>query len=629
MCLNCGQCNEWINDVLWKRKQQRTRDLILSGFDEVWYNNKYSLTMGRPRGLEHYLKIGAKAGYSPNAIFDEEFYLSIHSDIASEVQAGAFLSGYDHYTRHGRLENRACHGPKFRLPLDYSHLLPLFDEDWYDHEYGLKDAQPHGFKHYLLTGARKGFSPHAEFDERFYISFYNDAGHAVSSRSFLCGYEHYVVAGRAEGRLTKHNLTKILDLKYPGLTDPIGIAEARQIERRLTPIHACSGEHEERYWILVPSLDPDIFFGGYKALIELVVGLASLTASITVVVCGQSYDDGSYFRHWSARQERIAAAFENIQIVSGASIAEPLCISPSDKIFAYSAWEAHLAHKLAAYTESGLFAWLVQEYEPIFQSYSAEHALVANAYRLPHYPIFNSMELKDYFRHNRLGVFAGEKVPVPQRDFAVFGHVLTNLKAPTLIRLKNRHSKTLILYARPEAHAKRNLFPLALIALNELVQEGSFVGSWEFHGLGALAETTIPLGQTYKLNLHAKMTEKDYVAFMDKIDVGLSLMYAPHPGLVAFEMASAGALVVTNTFDNRSATYLRGLSENVIPCEPTISGIKQALILAIASSNDFAARIRGAQISYCHSARSWSEVFDEKFFRYEMSGFLGTCLHRN
>ncbi|WP_457155286.1 rhamnosyltransferase WsaF family glycosyltransferase, partial [Mesorhizobium sp. P5_C1] len=175
-----------------------------------------------------------------------------------------------------------------------------------------------------------------------------------------------------------------------------------------------------------------------------------------------------------------------------------------------------------------------------------------------------------------------------------------------------------------EAHAKRNLFPLALIALEEMTQQGSFVGPWEFHGVGALAETTIPLGRGHKLNLHAKMTEAEYEAFMHKVDVGLSLMYAPHPGLVAFEMASIGARVVTNTVDGRSEAHLRGLSENIIPCEPTISGIKQALTEAIESLHDFSGRVRGMRINRSHGVKSWSEVFNDEFFQCEMDGFLGT-----
>jgi hypothetical protein len=510
------------------------------------------------------------------------------------------------------------------LPPDYSHLQPMFDEDWYDRTYELNNQELHGFAHYLAKGACSGYSPNADFDEQFYSAFYRDVRLAISSREYLCGYEHYVLSGRAENRLTKHILTKTLDVRHPSLTHPVGIAQARSIEHMLAPIAACAGAGEESYWILVPTLDPDIFFGGYKALIELVVGLASLKRPITIVTCAQDDDDGSYFRYWMTRQIRIAVAFGTVRIVNGRRLTAPLRLSPTDKIFAYSAWEAHLAHHMAAHVKSGLFAWLVQEYEPVFHDYSAEHVIVASAYQLPHYPIFNSTELKDYFQHHRLGIFSGDRQPSRRRDFAVFEHVLTNLRAPTLADLKGRPSRTLVFYARPEVHAKRNLFPLALLALEEMAQQGSFVGPWEFHGVGALAEATIPLGRGHKLNLHAKMTEAEYDAFMHKVDVGLSLMYAPHPGLVAFEMASVGARVVTNTFDNRSETHLRGLSENIIPCEPTISGIKQALTEAIESLHDFSGRVRGMRINRSQGVKSWSEIFNSEFFHCEMDGFLGT-----
>ena len=45
-------------------------------------------------------------------------------------------------------------------------------------------------------------------------------------------------------------------------------------------------------------------------------------------------------------------------------------------------------------------------------------------------------------------------------------------------------------------------------------------------------------------------------------DVGLALMYTPHPSLVPIEMASAGMLTVTNTFENKTADALaRDLAE--------------------------------------------------------------------
>ncbi len=324
----------------------------------------------------------------------------------------------------------------------------------------------------------------------------------------------------------------------------------------------------------------------------------------------------------------MAPAFESVQIISRQNLNEPLRLTPTDKIFAYSAWEAHLAHHMAAHTKSGLFAWLVQEYEPIFHDYSADHAIVTSAYRLPHYPIFNSAELKNYFQQRSLGVFSGDRPPAPRRDYAVFEHVLTPLRAPTLAELQARTSRSLIFYARPEAHGKRNLFPLALIALQEMAREGGFVGSWEFHGLGALAEATIPLSRDHKLILHAKMPEAEYSAFMHNADVVLSLMYAPHPGLMTFEMASVGARVVTNVFESRSESYLRGLSENIVPCEPSVSDIKRALTEAIESLHDFSSRVRGMRIANSQFKNSWAEVFNKDFFHHEMSGFFGTDRQR-
>ena len=64
--------------------------LISACFDEVWYDYKYALTSRKLRGLDHYFTIGAKAGYSPNAAFNEEFYLFTNPDVAKAVQAGSF-----------------------------------------------------------------------------------------------------------------------------------------------------------------------------------------------------------------------------------------------------------------------------------------------------------------------------------------------------------------------------------------------------------------------------------------------------------------------------------------------------------------------------------------------------------
>ncbi len=94
-------------------------------------------------------------------------------------------------------------------------------------------------------------------------------------------------------------------------------------------------------------------------------------------------------------------------------------------------------------------------------------------------------------------------------------------------------------------------------------------------------------------------------------------------------MASVGARVVTNVFENRSAAQLRAISENVYPCEASIPGIEEALCAALKSVDDIASRGRGMHLRREGAQRqSWADVFDDQFFETNLGGFLGIPEHR-
>ena len=594
---------------------------LAARFDAHWYDHHYGLADCVLHGFSHYVAVGAKAGYSPNALFDEKRYLERYGDVADSVQKGGFLNGFDHFVQHGEGESRSWEWPT-PPQTEWRHLAPFFDADWYDKQYRLKDAPIRGLEHYLADGLKAGNSPNARFDEHFYRAFYQDVRQAIAQGRFICGFEHYVLAGRYEGRIPTHDLGEALDTKCPGLTLPVAFGTADEIMRRLAPLPACPGDHDETVWFLLPSLNPDLFFGGYKAAIELIIALTGRGRCVRIILCGQD-DDGEYGLSVLKRSERTAAAFRKIVITNRRDLKSPLRIGPYDTIFAYSAWEAYLAHDLARFTHGKRFAFLVQEYEPVFHDHGDEHAVVAGAYRLPHYPIFNSIALRDYFEHNALGVFGASRPPVRGSDYAVFEHILTKIAPPSAAEMGSRAVRRLVLYARPEQHARRNLFALALLALRSAVRNGLFIGDWEFYGVGSLKPHTVSLGPGAEMYLLPKMDEASYARFMRATDIGLSLMYAPHPGLVAFEFASVGARVVTNVYENRSAPYLRSLSENIIPCEPTPSGIEESLSVATATLQDIPSRVRGMTVHREAAARdSWPQVFDADFFETEMAGFF-------
>ena len=60
-------------------------------------------------------------------------------------------------------------------------------------------------------------------------------------------------------------------------------------------------------------------------------------------------------------------------------------------------------------------------------------------------------------------------------------------------------------------------------------------------------------------------------------------MYTPHPSLVPIEMASAGMLTVTNTFENKTADAMSAISPNLITAEPSVEGVVGGIAEAVAA----------------------------------------------
>lgn len=598
--------------------------VLATNFDDLWYNERYQLTDAKLNGLAHYLSVGIDAGHSPNSNYNEAYYLSANPDVAEAKRKGEWRCGYEHFVRFGRHEMRAA------MPRDalmsgrnWSYLSVFFDDEWYNNEYGLTASEPRGFNHYLGTGAKAGLSPNPNFDEQFYRSFYQDIAKSLRDGRFISGFEHYVVSGRFENRLPKFSAERALDCKFPGITSPVGVHVADAIAARIRSLPARKGHGRQTVWFLLPTLNPDIFFGGYKSVLELIRAFVERGKAVNIVICNDN-DDGVYGL-WRLRNDPIVAALRAARIFCRANLETPLSIGPNDRIVAYSTWEAHLAHELARLTDQPEFALLVQEYEAIFHEHGPEHAMVSAAYNLPHFAIFNTEALRRYYESNRLGIYARLAKPRRGTNYALFEHVLTRLPPPTTEDLRTRGTRRFVLYARPEQHANRNLFALALSALRNMVEDGRFDEEWEFHGIGALQKGTIRLGRATEMTLHSKFDEPDYRRFMQSIDLGLSLMYAPHPGLVAYEMASVGARVVTNVYENRSAAQLRAISENIYPCEPSIAGIEDALCSALRSVGDIASRERGMRLRREGTPKpSWADAFDDLFFETELGSFLGS-----
>ena len=119
------------------------------------------------------------------------------------------------------------------------------------------------------------------------------------------------------------------------------------------------------------------------------------------------------------------------------------------------------------------------------------------------------------------------------------------------------------------------MFELGLIAHLAGDRAGRFGDEWEFFGIGSVSgRSRVALAGGAQLEILSRAQPGRTTARCSAAhDVGLSLMFTPHPSLVPIEMASAGLLTVTNTFDTKTARAdLTAISRNLIAGRPEHRG---------------------------------------------------------
>jgi hypothetical protein len=364
--------------------------------------------------------------------------------------------------------------------------------------------------------------------------------------------------------------------------------------------------------LLVPTIDLEHFFGGYIAKFNLAHRLIQAGLRVRVVTVDPV---GRLPRSWRQTIEAYSGldgVFDRLEVTFGREQA-PLEVNPADGFIATTWWTAHIARDaLRSLGESGRagdarFLYLIQEYEPFTFPMGTYAALAQESYAAPHFGLFSSELLREYFRRHGIGVFA----PGLDGDAlsSSFQNAITDVPPPTVAALAGRPSRRLLFYARPEPHAARNLFELGVLALGRALARGAIPGDWELNGIGSLApQTVVPVGEGAALRLLPRMSQADYAQALRDHDVGLALMYTPHPSLVPIEMASAGMLTVTNTFENKTSDALRAISGNLVAAPPVIEAIADALGEAVAGADDAERRVRGSAVAW---SRDWQASFDE------------------
>lgn len=615
-------------------------------FSEVWYRNEYkdvseAIASGKfISGYVHYCNVGFFERRFPSFYYKKlaaECNNSVKSDVAPEFfDAGEYLARnadarlfmenfpwVEPVRLYNLLGRYIGHHVGFAGTLESS-MYSYFDPEFYKSTYGLDSelSAADAFQHYLGVGVRAGHSPSLQFNETWYRAFYKDVRDSIGQGFLRNGLHHYLVAGQAEGRLPVDNKREALEKALPGVTAPTLLNAVDGLEAKLNPAPApVRNDGKKIFWFVCPRLNPDMVFGGYRAAFQLLSGLKTYLKEQTDYSLGvlltEEYANMDYFRYRLKPTSPDVQLFADIPVVSVHQAetddddAPRFGVGPQDRFLCYSCWDAWYARAYVKQTDCARFFSLVQENEAIFHPSGTMQALSEAAFRLNSYQIFNSHELASYFRKRKLGVFARDNVE-EGKDFGAFQHVPTKLPVQTVDSIRGRRDKWIVMYARPEIHALRNMFDLCVLALRQACAEKLFDESWNFLGLGTLSECLpVDLGGRHKLVLKKKLSESEYINVMNKIDIGISLMHAPHPSVVPFEFASTGALVVTNTYQDRDEAFFAGISPNIIASEASVDGLVDGLRKAVAQQGDAEGRIANRLKI---DALRWDDVFNTAFF---------------
>lgn len=637
-----GLCEPSISDVDLVLLYLDTPDLCMLSpcrlFVEAWYRDRYADVQAAivsglfPSGYTHFINAGLQEGRWPSPRMERRSVGVLPADEVSEVSedylerdldAREFISVFnwvrptDYYNIYGRYLNAPPPTLSEELPAELTTLhgavFAEFDEAFYVATYlgGRQTENP--FAHYIRFGVKNRFSPNAWFQEDWYRAFYWDVNEVIESGGLPSGFYHYLNGGRAEGRMAAYDRARMLDLSRP---DHTGLTPGQRLdfldkhlrapkELALSPL---AYNAPRTIWLVLPTLNAELSVGGYAASFALMVALGRLGFTPGFICTQEDRPNRDYFL-WRVADSAVREIVSRGHVVGRQDIASTE-FGDQDQIIVHSVWDLVLGNVLAFRLTSRLPFLMVQDYEPAFCENGTMQKLCAEQYDVPHRPLFKTLALQQYFQNHGLGAMRADRQM--RSSFHSFEPPLKFWPVQTADMLRDRPERTLVLHTEAAPYDANTLFEMSVMALQSLCAEGVFGPEWTFIAIGTAGTLPdFPLGRDHILRFVPHPGANNTARLMEKLDIGVSLMDAPGAAVTALEFAMTGALVLTNIHETRGRDALLAMSNNFVPCDATLSGIKSALREALSGVNDFTARAEQA-LQRPHAA-AWEAIFTSEF----------------
>lgn len=269
-------------------------------------------------------------------------------------------------------------------------------------------------------------------------------------------------------------------------------------------------------------------------------------------------------------------------------------VSDHDFFITTSWWTTEVALKSVKHDK---ILYILQEDERMFYAYGDEHLLcneVLSNQKIRY--IINTQLLYDHLISTGLTHLKNTSIYFEPSFDKQYFFWQERAAAP---------KRKLLFYARP--NNPRNLFYRGMLVLEKAILMGIIdLSEWDIYFVGNHLNNKIKFSNGYFPKIVANLDYLKYAEFIRSVDLGLSLMYTPHPSYPPLDLAASGAIVVTNQTANKS--NLLKYSENILcvgsGVESLLEGVKNGIALALDTTK------RKAQYDKNNISTDWKKSFN-------------------
>ena len=267
----------------------------------------------------------------------------------------------------------------------------------------------------------------------------------------------------------------------------------------------------------------------------------------------------------------------------------------SDDLFVATSWWT--AYSCLESVGADKIIYLLQEDERMFYPYGDDHLRCSSV--LKNYDIRFVVNTKLLFDH-----FVSQGFDNISQNGQWFEPSFSSYEARIAPSQPLASKKKFFFYARPNNY--RNLFYLGLATLNAAVSRGILNPEvWEICFVGqSLSTVSFPV--TFEPTIVEGLSWSEYMKFIGLVDIGLSLMYTPHPSYPPLDLAASGSIAVTNQHGVKQD--LSRYSDNIICKQPDVESLLKGIEEAIKLSENESLRIENYENNKL--LKDWEKSFE-------------------